>query len=411
MDKLDPSKLINDVFCMAPWSHLHVTPAGNVYPCCLINGDTSLLGNVNDSTLQDAWNSKELRDIRVAMINNEEHQSCKWCYVKERDFGYSFRYDFNEKYGNDLSLVDTTQPDGTVEEMQMRYIDIRFSNLCNLKCRMCGPTFSSQIAAENGIKPAIKSIPGNMLEEVYGYLETCEEMYFAGGEPLMMDEHYLILEKLIELGVKPRIRYNSNITKLKHKQWDILELWSHFDDIYIQASIDGFQNELTYIRHPAKYETVVNTALEYLTVPSVHIDISTCVGFWNIWSLPELHIDLFERGVIKHYNKFRMQTMVHPQWFTPKVLPADIKEKVTEKLLNHLNTGFIKDQETIWRNSSAKCDKAYRDYWTGVVKFMNAEDHWDKWVSHGIKEIAEKDKIRKEDFATTFPLLAKMLDV
>jgi radical SAM protein with 4Fe4S-binding SPASM domain len=407
---VDHSKLINDVFCMAPWSHIHVTPAGNAYPCCLINGNTSVLGNVNKEPLSKIWNSEQLREIRVAMLNNQQHKSCDWCYVKERDFGLSFRHDFNEKYGNDLSLVNTTQPDGTVDEIQMRYIDVRFSNLCNLKCRMCGPTFSSQIAAENGIKPAIKRIPSNMLDEVYGYLETCEEMYFAGGEPLMMDEHYLILEKLIELGVKPRIRYNSNITKLKHKHWDILELWSHFDDIYIQASIDGFQDELTYIRHPANYDNVVKTALEYLTVPGVRIDISTCVGFWNVWSLPELHVDLYEKGVIKNYNTFRMQTMIHPQWFTAKVLPPAIKEQVTEKLLDHIDSGFVKQQELIGLENG-RLDRSYRDYWTGVIKYMNAEDHWDKWVSNGIQDIANKDKIRKEDFATTFPLLKGLLDV
>jgi radical SAM protein with 4Fe4S-binding SPASM domain len=164
---VDHSKLINDVFCMAPWSHIHVTPAGNAYPCCLINGNTSVLGNVNKEPLSKIWNSEQLREIRVAMLNNQQHKSCDWCYVKERDFGLSFRHDFNEKYGNDLSLVNTTQPDGTVDEIQMRYIDVRFSNLCNLKCRMCGPTFSSQIAAENGIKPAIKRIPSNMLDEVF----------------------------------------------------------------------------------------------------------------------------------------------------------------------------------------------------------------------------------------------------
>jgi radical SAM protein with 4Fe4S-binding SPASM domain len=407
--KKDPSKLLNDVFCMAPWSHLHVTPAGNVYPCCLINENTSLLGNVNNTPLKEIWNSPEIKDIRLSMLANKQHKSCEWCYVKERDFGSSFRFDFNEKYGDDLSLVNSTKEDGTVEKMQMRYIDIRFSNLCNLKCRMCGPTFSSQIAAENGIKPAIKSIPNHMLDEVYGYLETCEEMYFAGGEPLMMDEHYLILEKLIELGVKPRIRYNSNITKLKHKHWDILELWSHFDDIYIQASIDGFGPELTYIRHPAKYDSIIETALKYLTVPSVRIDISTCVGFWNIWSLPELHIDLYEKGVIEHYNKFRMQAMIHPRWFTPKVLPAHIKEQVTEKINNHL-TGFISQQEEIWKQNG-KCDKAYRDYWTGVVNYMNAEDHYEHWVKYGIDEIKKKDEIRSENFSKTFPLLKEMLDV
>jgi MoaA/NifB/PqqE/SkfB family radical SAM enzyme len=368
-----------------------------------------LLGNVNDKPLKEIWNSDKLKEIRLAMLDNKQHKSCNWCYVKERDFGSSFRFDFNEKYGNDLSLVNSTKEDGTVEKMQMRYIDIRFSNLCNLKCRMCGPTFSSQIAAENGIKPAIKSIPNHMLDEVYGYLETCEEMYFAGGEPLMMDEHYLILEKLIELGVKPRIRYNSNITKLKHKHWDILELWSHFDDIYIQASIDGFGPELTYIRHPAKYDNVIKTALEYLTVPSVRIDISTCVGFWNIWSLPELHMDLFDKGVIKYYNTFRMQTMIHPRWFTPKVLPKDIKDKVSEKIQNHLD-GFITQQEEIWLKN-AKLDISYRNYWTGVVNYMNAEDHNNYWVTHGIKEIKKRDAIRNEDFATTFPLLRKMLDV
>ena len=399
----EPNKLINDVLCMAPWSHLHVNPEGSVYPCCLINETTSLLGNVNKITLKDAWNSAELKNIRQAMLANKKHKSCSICYNNELIGGLSFRSDFNEKYGNNLNLVYSTQPDGTVEKIEMRYIDIRFSNLCNLKCRMCSPVFSSKIAAESGCKPAIKRIPSNMLEEVYNYLEICEEIYFAGGEPLIIDEHYLILEKLIELGVKPRIRYNSNITKLKHKHWDILELWNKFDDIYIQASIDGYKDEITYIRHPAKYENVINTALKYNTVSSVRLDITTCVGFWNIYSLPELHIDLLNRGVINHYTQFFMSWMVHPNWFTTKVLPQDIKKIVTEKLQNHIEK-FILQQEKL-----SPTNTNYKKIWDNQIIYMNSDDHYKKWISHGIFDISQKDMLRKESFTNTFPLLAKMM--
>lgn len=390
----------NDAFCMAPWSHVHVIPSGNAYPCCLIHGETTLLGNVNETSIEDIWNSEGLKELRLWMLEGKKHKTCDWCYQKEEQFGESFRKDFNQKYANDLSLVNTTQTDGTVEDVQMRYIDIRFSNLCNLKCRMCGPNFSSQFAAESGHRPAIKKVPDGMIGEVYKYLETCEEIYFAGGEPLMMDEHYLLLEKMIELGVKPRIRYNSNITKLKHKHWDILELWKNFDDVYIQASIDGFEDELTYIRHPAKYNEIIETALMYLSVPNVRIDISSCIGFWNIWSLPELHNDLLNKGVISNYENFRFQPMIHPYWFTAKVLPTHIKEQVATHINHHIDFMVSKN-----------VSPSYIDLWKGIVTFMNAEDHFDKWVEKGIDEIKNRDIIRNEDFATTFPKLKEMLNV
>jgi len=385
---------------MAPWSHLHVTPKGDVFPCCLINDDTAYLGNVNKKSLKTIWNSKLLKQLRLDMLNGVKNKSCAWCYEKEVTGEKSFRFDFNEKYSSNLTDVNNTLKDGTVENFNMRYIDIRFSNICNLKCRMCGPTFSSQWGKELNRVPAVYKLSSNMLEEIISYLETCEEIYFAGGEPLVMDEHYILLEKLLELGVKPRIRYNSNTTQLKHKNWDILELWSKFDDIYVQASIDGYGKELNYIRHPANYDNVIYTGQQYASVPSVKVHISTCIGFWNVWSLPELQEDLVDKKVILNYESFFGQCLIHPRWFSTKILPQNIKDKICIKLNDHADQLL----------SSNKIMPHSKFWWDMIISTMNASDDSHYWESTGRQKVKEIDKKRNEDFKSTFPHLADMLN-
>jgi len=137
------------VFCMFPWLHLNVTPRGDIYPCCS-NDYQNPFGNTKEISLEQAFNSPKMKELRLDMLNDRKNSICNFCYKHEEAGPHSFRNYSKDNFAKYFDeIVPTTQEDGTVSEFKMRYFDIRFSNICNFKCRTCGAEFSSQWAAEH----------------------------------------------------------------------------------------------------------------------------------------------------------------------------------------------------------------------------------------------------------------------
>jgi len=129
-------------FCILPWIHLHAFPDGRAYPCCLADY-WHPVGDLRKNTMAEVWNQKPLRDMRVNMLEDKSCKECTKCYEQEESGFFSMRNSFSRDFGHHINLVDQTKDDGTVEDFKIRYYDVRFSNLCNFRCRSCGPVFSS----------------------------------------------------------------------------------------------------------------------------------------------------------------------------------------------------------------------------------------------------------------------------
>ena len=133
----------NKHFCMMPWVHMHLWPAGFTYPCCMSDPDYPI-GNTQTQSLQDIWNGEQMRKIRLNMLSGEPSKECRRCYELEDNGMQTLRNssitNFADKH---WQKVMNTSDDGSAGDVNMAYMDIRFSNLCNLKCRSCGPQFSS----------------------------------------------------------------------------------------------------------------------------------------------------------------------------------------------------------------------------------------------------------------------------
>src|SRR6056300_25360 len=188
----------NDYFCILPWIHLHVWPNGITYPCCLATNDF-ILGNTNQSSFKELWNSENLKLLRKNILENKPTDGCSRCYEHEKHGSRSMRQNMNREFDHLLDRTKLTKANGELEDIHMAYMDIRFSNICNMRCRTCGPELSSQWV-EDGIalgryseeQPKILKIKKNLedfWQDVQPWLETVEQIYFAGGEPLITDEH------------------------------------------------------------------------------------------------------------------------------------------------------------------------------------------------------------------------------
>ena len=215
---------MNKTFCILPWIHLHIWPNGITYPCCLTTNDY-VLGNTNSSSFIELWNSSRMKELRQNIIAGKPTTGCSRCYEHEIQGYKSLRQNMNKDFQHLFSRTKLTKEDGTVDNIYMAYMDIRFSNICNFKCRTCGPELSSfwvDDAISLGRCPQdqlkllkIKNTLDELWQDMEEWIDTVERIYFAGGEPLIMDEHYKILEYLINIGkTNIIIYYNTNFSNL-----------------------------------------------------------------------------------------------------------------------------------------------------------------------------------------------------
>jgi organic radical activating enzyme len=167
-------------------------------------------------------------------------------------------------------VVESTKDDGTVDDLNLIHWDFRFSNICNQSCRTCGIEFSSQWHGDyiklwnlgpdkqpEKIKKIWRDVDAfeQDFEELF---DKVEYIHFAGGEPLITDEHYKVLERLIDRGrTDITIRYSTNFNQLQYKKYDVVEMWKHFKHIQLIASLDDCGDRYNYIRNGGGWKEVV----------------------------------------------------------------------------------------------------------------------------------------------------------
>lgn len=404
---IDKQQLLTDskTFCMFPWLHLNVTPKGNIYPCCS-NDYTEPFGNTRDTTLAAAFNSDKMRQLRLDMLAGKQSKICDFCYKHEAAGPYSFRTYSIEQFAHRFDeTVPTTEPDGTVPDFRMHYLDIRFSNICNFKCRTCGAEFSSQWAAENRLKdpkhPVIMHADdqrGGLLAEVLSHACHTDLAYFVGGESLITDEHYVILEELIRIGrTDITLRYNTNASHIKHKKHDVVELWKHFKRIELSCSIDHYGERAEWLRHGTDWGKVEANLLMFREIPHISFQLNTVFSLFNYLTIGEFYGYLRQRGIVRdgdwHHSLY---LAVNPSYYCAQSLPAELKSAAAAKAV-------------------AFCDQ-HSDHpllvnlITNAVSFADQADTWEPNRDRFRKMTAQLDDLRSEDFARTFPELRSMID-
>jgi len=319
-------------FCILPWIHFHVSQNGRVSPCC---NNNRYLGNVQQNSINEIWNGKLFEELRTQFKNNIPDKRCVHCYNIEASGKKSIRQISNEKYTNELNRVKTNKPEPI-------YLDIRFSNICNFKCKTCWHGNSSAWFKEGSKQNAsneriIKAFTNNF-NEVINLLDDVKEIYFAGGEPLIMEEHYQILEELEKRKLFDiELRYNTNFSKLNFKDKNILEIWKKFKTVHISASIDAAFKLGEKIREGFNWEQFILNRKQMLYVcPEIYFEIAPTVSTLNIFNLPELHQELVNQKLIG-INNIYLNFLERPQEYNLKSLTENSKLKAIESIQTHIN--------------------------------------------------------------------------
>lgn len=352
---------MNKNFCILPWIHLHIWPDNKVFPCCMAPMDMSV-GVFKNTTLSDLMNSESMKKIRLDMLDNKEIPHCVRCNELDvNDNSWTLRKSSNLKYKNLLNVVKNTNNDGSLDNPIMYYWDIRFSNICNFRCRSCGPGLSSnwfedneKLYGKNSNQKKIMYAGDNqdkLWEELLKHIPFVEEIYFAGGEPLIMDEHYKILNKLIELKKTDiQLKYNTNLSKLKFKKHKVLDLWNKFNDIYIGASIDGYGIIGEYVRKGMNWSETEQNMLEIKEkLPHIKLGINYTISLLNCLHLPDFLNYMIDKELLNP-NEFRLNYVLHPEDLRAQILSNKMKNKLRDQLLtvsNNLDEKYTKVKSEI----------------------------------------------------------------
>lgn len=401
-------------FCMLPWTHIHAWPTGEVFPCCLAGPPGGTIGNLKENTLEEIWNNDPLKRIRKNMLNEQRSVACRRCYEQEESGFFSMRYSGNKHFGHHIKRIEETKEDGTLDEMNLNYWDIRFSNLCNLRCRSCGHTFSSNwyddqaniVEHENGKECGKTWKKGNarinyagkdendIWQQLEPHIDNLEQVYFAGGEPLIMEEHYRLLNELIrrkKTGV--RLIYNTNFSELRYKKTDVLELWKEFDRVSIGASLDAMGPRAEYIRKGTDWAQVEDNRRRMIeTCPKVDFYISATLSIMNAKHLPDFHKLWVDMRLIRPQD-FNVNILQDPPHYRIDVLTAQYKEEV--KALYEEHIAWLEPQDNLKRATTG---------FRSAVHFMMENDK-----SHLLPKFWEKaeqlDQIRGECITDVLPEL------
>lgn len=272
--------------CLAPFVHTYLSPQTERRMCCASREpaqnfqqyiDTSAgTGKYIPITLEEHWNSDHMKSVRQRMLAGETLPECEVCNDKLLNTSV-YRSYFDQMFGHKyLQAIEATDITGYTT-MQPVSWDYRFSNLCNFKCRMCGDMLSSSWETEqkqhnminwdnpknNWMRPEIKKQIGdfqsNQIEHEFSNAvenHQVEEVYWVGGEPLMYEQHWRYMKRIIELGDGPRVyaRYNTNLSRVSYCGIDLFtDILSGLRDWQICASIDGTGKIGEYIRSGLNY--------------------------------------------------------------------------------------------------------------------------------------------------------------
>lgn len=407
-------KLLNQskVFCMAPWLQLHAQTNGKVAPCCMSAVyDGNELGDLRQNPrLEEAWNSDNTKQLRLNMLQGKESTICGHCYKYENIGKVSERMMYNRDYKHLFPKVQATQTDGSLKGLEVPLIDIRFSNKCNYKCRICDSEFSALWYDEEQKTGKLPKLPSEKEMNVAADKEQFWESYqrllpgvtrlhFAGGEPLVMDEHYRTLEHLIAIGkTDVTLSYNTNFSTLRYKRYNVTELWNKFKRVDVWASLDGMGEQGDYQRKGQKWEKIEeNIRTVQNECSTVLFGVNVTVNVLNMLHIPDFYQYMVDNKFVQP-DRMNLYLLFDPDYLNITNLTDSLKQKVIQRF-----SDFEKNYLPTIQNTSTIRNHAQ----SAIAYMMNGQLDRREDFRHWISTI---DEFRQENFLATFPELAEMFE-
>jgi len=367
----------NETLCMAPWVHTYLSPQTERRMCCASREpaqsfkqyiDTeSGTGEYAPVTLDQHWNSEHMRSVRVRMMRGETLPECEVCNNKllntdvYRDY---FWHLFGDKYMQVMSVTDWKTGHYNGKPVSWDY---RFSNLCNFKCRMCGDMLSSAWETEQKthnminwadsknnwqlpeVRKKITEFQDTQIEQEFAQAVEdgrVEEVYWVGGEPLMYEQHWRYMQRIIELGHGKQVyaRYNTNLSRVDYRGVNLFgDILQHLRDYQICASLDGTGAIGEYIRTGLDYnqwlENYRQAVAQRRYSRQVRIDFTlTLPGLFDIENIVKLAEETNSEILAKVVFSLIPEIIL-----SPRALPRELLDAEVDRLISVIPDGALKD--------------------------------------------------------------------
>ena len=389
-----------DTMCLAPWVHTYLSPQTERRMCCASREpaqnfeqyiDTSAgTGRYIPVTLDEHWNSEHMRSVRRRMMAGETLPECEVCNDKLLNTSV-YRDYFSQLFGARIAEVwDNTEPDGSTSMRPVSW-DYRFSNLCNFKCRTCGDMLSSAWESEqkthnmvdysnsknNWMVPAVR-------QEISRYQDTqieaelssavenhsVEEIYWVGGEPLMYEQHWRYMKRIVELGDGGKLyaRYNTNLSRVDYRDCNLyMDILSNIRDWQICASLDGTGATGEYIRTGLSYPLFLNNFRQGLAIASnprqMRLDFTlTLPGMTEVDRMNSLAQELGVEMLAKVIFSFSPDIVM-----SPLALPRELLDPWVDELAGR-SAGAMRDVLLQLKTRPTFAEQWPDTYQAGLVK-------------------------------------------
>ena len=441
---------MKDTFCPIPWNFQAVRNNGDIRICCqanvtqnqgVIRHTDGTPYNAQRDSLEDARNADLMKAVRKNMLEGIWSQECGRCQ-QEEEAGLNSRRQYEQQNWPTFTIDkarDVTDEDGNVNDIPVTYYDLRFGNLCNLACRMCGPTDShtwfeqwvdyhktNDYIDTHGTVTLQRNAKGRLFTNDYDWhgsnvfwdsieqnIPNIRHVYMAGGEPMMIERHYEFLQKCIDSGYAKKIiiEYNTNMTALPPR---VLAMWKHFRQVRVGASIDGYGDMVEYQRWPLKWKSAYKNLqkLDDICVENKNIFawLACTVTAYNVFHIPEfMWWKLKESGFKKINSSKKRPIITHhvahgPKRTNIKLLSTELKEE----LFHHYKLWeekFIQDNEI---DPHTK-DNAV-NILDSILKFANKEDYAQDYLQEFVNFTNYLDKTRNQSILDVAPQYSKIFD-
>ena len=397
--------LPNQTFCVLPWISIEASPIGTVRPCCLaddeILDDTGNKFELATADFAAIQNSRHMRELRQEFLAGKKPQTCRKCWNEERGGRTSKRMHTLDRLKHVLGEQTWTE-----DAKPLMFLDLKLGNICNLKCRICGSWSRSQFAAEE-----IAWAPRKEQKQTYAYqmlragawprdnnqfwnqidsvLDDIRYIEFTGGEPFMIQEHFAMLQGIVDRGIahQVEIHYNTNGT---HYPEQAPEIWQHFKTVEIAVSIDDIGERFEYQRTNAVWSEVEENVTRFHVLRSKNSNIRLqCCSTVNVFNVR--YIDRLAHWIASQHFDFVYWNIMHDAWyFSIATLPDEVKQDIDDYL------------------STARIPKQFEKDFQGIRDFMATGESKDGSVLR--KMITDLDRKRDQDFAQVSPEMAELIE-
>ncbi len=379
--------LKNKSICALPWTGFELEPNGGVKNCIIAK---NTLGNINTANIKDIMSGDQNVNLKKAMLQDQKPSNCQGCYHQEKNTNDLSSISSRLYYLKGIVPNTDLKTFDDAKNFTLKHVDLRWTNSCNQACVYCMPEYSSKWAQELGVKvKSNKEARDEVKKFVFENIENLENVYLAGGEPMLMKENFEFLKLLKEKNPECTVRVNTNLSTT---QTGIFELLCDFENVHWTVSIEAIEKEYEYIRHLGKWSDFTKN-LDVLTTLKHKISFNMLHFILNYKSIHDCVDFLQSKGF--HDNSFIIGPVSGPSWLNIMNLPEKMLDSIKENLQEKLNgnpQGYLK-------NSYQNLLKYYTD------------TQWQKNMKGFYYNIGKMDQRRKLDSKNVFHDLFMELDL